>query len=190
MTAKPSAKFITERRTQLMQQASEAAALADAGARKKALVRNILISAAGVVVLIGVGAALAIVFKGQFHGSLDPSQAQAHAGSDLVQYASNSPDSPPPMMATGLSPSGQADQAAAETQLLRRVADDHSVEFQGVSARQAGSSFTFCGQVNLLDPSGAYSGFQRFIASPSDALLENSMTPGDFAAAWSGRCES
>lgn len=57
-----------------------------------------------------------------------------------------------------------------------------------LSGPEASPDVNFCGEVNSLNPAGAYEGFQRFISSPVEARLEAFMTPGAFNQVWAARC--
>jgi hypothetical protein len=82
--------------------------------------------------------------------------------------------------------------AAAQDMLKSHLPENRGLMFRDVrtilASQDGQEAVTFCGQLNMQNPAGAYTGFQRFISSPADASVEQNMTPGDFAAAWSGRC--
>ena len=89
-------------------------------------------------------------------------------------------------------PSLETQRAAAELMLRDRLADTHGLvvrDVRTVSSVADGQPVTnFCGEVNVRNPAGAYTGFQRFVSSPASAVVEQDAAPGDFQDTWRQRC--
>jgi len=86
----------------------------------------------------------------------------------------------------------EAQRTSAEDQLKTRLPKTEGLLFRDVktnlSSADGRTMVDFCGEVNVINPMGAYVGFQRFISSRLDATIEQGASPGDFNQAWRQRC--
>jgi hypothetical protein len=129
------------------------------------------------------------------------SPPEAHAAEPpdepVVVAAAPSNDTAGPSVETsqqvaGDSPFYENQKLAAQTQLMELMPEPHGLIFRDVETVITGSgslqTVNFCGDVDSLNPKGAYIGFQRFISSADHAQIEQFMTPGDFSLAWRTQC--
>jgi hypothetical protein len=116
------------------------------------------------------------------HEAVGPSEA-------FIRPASSDAPAQPPVDAVAQLEASRAD---AEEMLKARLPDPVGAQFRNVktslSSDNGQTLVDFCGEVNIVNPTGAYVGFQRFVSSRRGATIEQSAAPGDFAQAWSRRC--
>ncbi len=169
--------------------------------------RTMRLMLAGVAVLAGVGGLIAWELNREAALSQPPaapSQAQAQAGAGSAKPADGSarPLEPPPSqaetaastptakLAPGDSAYLESQKAAAQGALEAYMPESRGLLYRDVLTVVSADtqSVSFCGQVNSVNPTGAYIGYQRFISSANWAQVEDFSTPGDFSEAWRERC--
>lgn len=94
-------------------------------------------------------------------------------------------DGPKGEFATKVTEQGKFD--VAHTAVKARLRDGESAEFRNDQIGKAAGSEIVCGEVNSRNGFGGMTGFQRYVSNGGVAtVLEEQMSPADFAQVWAG----
>jgi len=123
----------------------------------------------------------------------DAAAAQAAAVADtpeapVTATSSEAAAKPPVDVAAQL----ESNRAAAVEMLRAQLPQTNGAQFRNVKTNLSSDNgemlIDFCGEVNVVNPTGAYVGFQRFVSSKRAAKIEEGAAPGDFEEVWQVHC--
>jgi|GEM_PF-3565101 hypothetical protein len=183
--------------------------------RRRGRVRTVVVSVLGLSLLAvagGLGWAVRDAWPTLTQSNDEAGVSPSTAVAPPAQAAAAKPASPSPAPETDLSsavlaytapvqpqqavdgdtPALEMKRTASEAMLKEQISDPHGLVYQDVrtvlTPPEVDDGVNFCGNVNSLNPMGAYVGYQRFVSSADSAVLEHFKTPDEFEEIWRRRC--